>query len=261
MFSRLFSSRKAPAPQLVPAIPPGQRVYAVGDLHGRLDLLEEILVTLDDDDAHRGAAQTTLIFLGDLIDRGPDSALVVERLRRLAEHGAPVRFLMGNHEEVFLKAASGDVAATRFLHRIGGDTTIMSYGMSPAEYAKASYEEIRDFLVEAVPQAHIAFLQSFEDQIVIGDYAFVHAGISPGVPLAEQTRQHLRWIRESFLDHEEPFEKFIVHGHTITDEVDERPNRLGIDTGAYATGRLTAIGFEATDRWICQTGQDDARAA
>ena len=104
-----------------------------------------------------------------------------------------------------------------------------------------------------MPSGHIAFLEGMEDMIEIGDYAFVHAGIRPGVPLDEQRPEHLRWIRSGFLDHKQPHPRIIVHGHTITETVDERPNRIGIDTGAYATGRLTAIGLDGEDRWFIAT--------
>lgn len=255
MLSRLF--RKSPVRQQ-PAIPDGQRVYAVGDIHGRLDLLDELLAMVAADDAARGAADTMLVLLGDLVDRGADSRGVVERAKALkADYGDKVRVLIGNHEEAFLGAATGDERAVRFFTRIGGRETILSYGMPLETYRDLHMDELAEALPRLIPADHIAFLQSLEEMVIIGDYAFVHAGIKPGVPLAEQSPKDLRWIREPFLDDMDAHEKFIIHGHTITRQVDEQPNRIGIDTGAYATGRLTAIGLEGQDRWYLQTMDPD----
>ncbi len=234
-------------------MPPGTRVYAIGDIHGRLDLLEDLLARMDADDQRRGPAETIVIFLGDLIDRGPDSAQVVDRLMQLAEKSDRLRFLLGNHEEVFLKAMAGEPKALPFFLRIGGKPTVLSYGISEAEYLASDYPELLDLLRARVPQPHLDFLAGFEDMVVIGSYAFVHAGVQPGVPLDAQTPSMLRWIRDEFLNHDQPFEKIVVHGHTISDEVEETVGRIGIDTGAYASGRLTAMGFEGSERWILQT--------
>src|SRR3546814_1652507 len=177
--------------------------------------------------------------------RGPNSAGVVQRAADLAEATRAVRFLKGNHEEVFLQAAKGDVQATRFLFRFGGRETMFSYGLSEAELDQLDFEELTDWLLNHVPRAHVDFLDGFEDMVEIGDYAFVHAGIKPGVPLAEQKPEDLRWIRDEFLSSRKSHEgKIVVHGHTIMLEVDEHPNRIGIDTGAYHSGRLTAIRSE-----------------
>ncbi|WP_338061673.1 metallophosphoesterase [Sphingomonas panacisoli] len=196
---------------------------------------------------------TTLIFLGDLVDRGPDSAGVVERVRKLAASDVDVRVLMGNHEEVFLAAVRGDLPALRFCCRIGGRETMISYGISQEEYERLDYAELAERLTEIVPAEHTDFIAGFEDVIVAGDYAFVHAGIRPNVAIAEQRQKDMRWIREPFLDYEGTFEAFVVHGHTILEDIDERSNRIGIDTGAYVTGKLTALGLEGADRWVLQT--------
>lgn len=251
MLTKLFT-RRAPAREPIGSIPEGQRVYAVGDIHGRLDLLDRLLDRIAEDDAGRAPAETTIIFLGDLIDRGPESAQVVERLRRLAERRANTRFLLGNHEEVFLRAVAGDKKALPFFNRIGGRETILSYGVSEEDYRTCDYDELMAMLQARVPQEHIDFLSGFEDIIIIGDYAFVHAGIRPHEPLASQRTSDLRWIRDEFLDHDAPLEKVIVHGHSITDDVDVRPHRIGLDTGAFASGQLTAMGFEADKRWVLQ---------
>ena len=237
-------------------VPEGVRVYAVGDIHGRLDLLDDLLARIDEDDAPRGPARTELIFLGDLVDRGPDSKGVVERLMALSATGH-VRFLMGNHEEVFLRAVAGDMRALRFLARIGGRETLFSYGISAEDYRDLDHDDLLALLREKVPAAHIAFLSAFENWIEMGDYLFVHAGLRPGVALEEQKMSDLCWIRDDFLGHRESFGKMVVHGHSITEEVDVRTNRIGIDTGAFATGRLTAIGLEGGERWFLSTGAPD----
>lgn len=234
-------------------VPDGLRVYAVGDIHGRLDLLDRLLEDIAADDARRDAASTQIIFLGDLVDRGPDSAGVVERLLALSRGPAPTRFLMGNHEEVFLRVLAGDAKAMRFFLRIGGRETVRSYGFDAAEYAALDFEALAERLIERVPAAHVAFLSSFEEMIEIGDYLFVHAGIRPGVHLAAQKTSDLRWIRDDFLDCRDDHGKLVVHGHSVTDEVDLRSNRIGIDTGAFDSGCLTAIGLEGSKRWFLST--------
>lgn len=246
----LFKRAPAPPPAAIPA---GQRIYAIGDVHGRRDLLDDLLFRIDADDRARGAADSQLIFLGDLVDRGPDSAGVVERVRTLAASGRKVRVLMGNHEEVFLKALTGSGEALRFFVRIGGRATILSYGIGEDEYNALDFDELAARLAEIVPAAHADFIGGFEDRIVIGDYLFVHAGIRPRVPLDAQQGGDLRWIRGDFLDYRGDHGHIVVHGHSITDTVDEQPNRIGIDTGAYRSGRLTALGLEGTGRWFIHT--------
>jgi serine/threonine protein phosphatase 1 len=243
----------SPRPVRTHRVPDGVRVYAIGDIHGRLDLLDALLAQIEADDRARGAARTEYVFLGDLMDRGPDSRGVIDRLLAFSKGPARSRFLKGNHEEVFLRAASGDLKALRFLLRIGGRATIMSYGFDHAEYASLDFEALGARLTERVPAEHVAFLSAFEEMIEIGDYLFVHAGIRPGVDLAAQKASDLRWIRDEFLDSNEDHGKLIVHGHSITDDVDARPNRIGIDTGAFDSGRLTAIGLEGSDRWFLST--------
>jgi serine/threonine protein phosphatase 1 len=235
------------------SVPEGQRIYAIGDIHGRLDLLERLLAGIDGDDAQRGTAETTLIFLGDLVDRGPDSAGVVERLLQFSREADATRFLMGNHEEVFLRALDGDPRSLRLLLRIGGRETIFSYGISPEDYRDLDFEDLVALLRTKVPAEHVQFLSSFERWIEIGDYLFVHAGLRPGIALVDQSPSDLRWIRDDFLRHRESFGKLVVHGHSITDDVDIRSNRIGIDTGAYASGRLTALGLERDERWFLST--------
>jgi serine/threonine protein phosphatase 1 len=236
-----------------PKVPDGQRVYAVGDIHGRLDCLDDLIGQIRRDDHDRGPADTHLVFLGDLVDRGPDSRLVVDRLIELAASGIRMTVLKGNHEEVFLRAAGGDVKATRFLTRIGGKQTVLSYGVSKEAYEACDFDELTGLLASNVPLEHLQFMESFEDHVRVGDYLFVHAGLRPGVPLGEQSPADLRWIRAEFLDSSIDHGLVVIHGHSIADEVQVRANRIGIDTGAFATGRLTAIGLEGDSRWFLST--------
>lgn len=236
------------------AVPEGIRVYAIGDIHGRLDLLDVLLASIAGDDATRGnGVETRFIFLGDLIDRGPESCGVVQRLLDFSKSGPNVRFLMGNHEQVFLRAMAGDRRALRFLIRIGGRETLLSYGISEEDYRALDFDELAEQAEAKVPAAHLEFLQGFEDWIELGDYLFVHAGVRPGLSIEEQAQSDLCWIRDDFLMHRDSFGHMVVHGHSITEEIDERPNRIGIDTGAFATGRLTAIGLEGEERWFLST--------
>ena len=250
MIAKLFSRRSKASPAA--SVPEGRRLYAIGDVHGRADLLEGLLERIDRDDRSRGGPQGTLIFLGDLVDRGPDSAQVIDRLITLRGERPDTRLLVGNHEEVFLSVLGGDTKALRFFTRMGGKETILSYGITPEAYAAADFEELAQMVDAAVPEAHRSFLKSFDDMIVEGDYVFVHAGIHPGVSLEEQRPSDLRWIRDPFLEAPPPFEKVVIHGHTIFDNVVELSHRIGLDTGAYRSGTLTAMGFEGGERWILQ---------
>jgi serine/threonine protein phosphatase 1 len=254
MLGRLFKKAAASRPLDTARVPDGVRIYAIGDIHGRSDLLHNLLRQIEADDQARGPADTQIVFLGDLMDRGPDSAGVIETAMALKTAGRKVRFLMGNHEEVFVKACRKcDPKVTRFFLRIGGEATVLSYPITRAEYITLDMEQLSERLANLVPQEHLEFIESFEDQIVIGDYAFVHAGIKPGVPLSEQKPSDLRWIREEFVEQRGDLEKVVVYGHTIYDDVEERGSRIGIDTGAYASDRLTALALEGGERWYLQT--------
>lgn len=230
-------------------IPKGRRVYAVGDIHGRDDLFADLIDRITADNAARNSAEVTLILLGDLIDRGAESAQVIERAIALRNEMPDTRLLIGNHEECFLAALGGDVRRLRYFMRIGGDATIRSYWKDEASYADASFEEVVDRLPHLVPTEHVQFLNEGEDLIEIGDYVFVHAGIRPGVPLEKQALADLRWIRDEFLDDLSDHGKMIVHGHSITSEPDEQVNRIGIDLGAFQSGSLGALGLEGDKRW------------
>ena len=250
MLKKIFSRASAGGP----SIPPRERVYAIGDIHGCRAELNALLSLIEADDAARPAAATTLVFLGDFVDRGPHSAQVIDRLIALKEARPTARFLMGNHEELFAAALAGEDKPLRLFTRVGGRETVLSYGMTAEDYDAADYDVLVERMQQMVPTAHRAFLASLEDMVVIGDYAFVHAGIDPDVPLAEQRQRQLRWMREPFLSHRKPLEKMIVHGHTIVAEAAPTPCRFPIDTGAYQTGVLTALGLEDDRHWLVQTG-------
>ena len=230
----------------LPAIPPGQRVYAVGDIHGRCDLFEALAEAIDADDAGSGPAETTVILLGDLVDRGADSAGVVDRARAW-QRRRHVRILAGNHEEMFLRSFHSLETFRHFL-RHGGRETVLSYGIDRAAFGHADLEEAQAMMCRTVPAEDIAFLEGFEDMISVGDYVFVHAGIDPRVPIDAQKVHDLRWIREPFLSYPDSLDQVVVHGHTISDAPEDCGNRIGIDTGAFMTGRLTALVLEGSSR-------------
>ena len=179
MLARLFKRTATKRPLDTARVPDGVRVYAIGDVHGRNDLLLTLLDQIERDNITRGPAKTQIIFLGDLVDRGDDSAGVIETAMALRATGGNVRFLLGNHEEIFVKACrKRDLKTLRFFLKIGGDATLQSYPIPRSEYLTLTLEELAERLPSLVPDAHLAFLESFEDQVVIGDYAFVHAGIT-----------------------------------------------------------------------------------
>jgi serine/threonine protein phosphatase 1 len=233
--------------------PDGQRIYAIGDIHGRYDLMMQLLDQIGADDAARARVDTQLIFLGDLVDRGPQSRDVIEHLMRLKAAIPSVRLIAGNHEELLIRTWKGDKRSAGLFNRVGGKDTMLSYGVEEHVYDSADLGELTALVAAYVPAEHIAFLESFEDSVAMGDYLFVHAGIRPGYDLAEQEASDLRWIRRDFTEHRGDHGCMVIHGHTIVDDVDRQTNRIGIDTGAFATGKLTAIGLEAAEVWFLQT--------
>jgi serine/threonine protein phosphatase 1 len=240
--------------QSSPAGPPGYRAYVVGDIHGRLDLLKELLNKIHGELDAEPPGKCLLVFLGDLIDRGPNSAQVVERLRTYSRRGVEPVFLLGNHEEVLLRVLAGDLDLFDKWRWFGGSECLLSYGVNPDEVSKAPDDVALAIVRAAIPRQHVQFLKSFYDAWHFGDYLFVHAGIRPGIELEQQSRADVRWIRDPFLTDESDHGFVVVHGHTITSSVEQRQNRIGIDTGAYRTGILTALGLEGRDRWLLQTG-------
>ena len=230
-------------------------VYAIGDVHGRLDLLKALVADiLQDAVCSQAAMRPLLILLGDYIDRGDESAGVVAFLCALKAHPAlEVRALKGNHEQALLTFLADPSLGPKWT-AYGGDATLASYGVAapgPAADAEA-WQAASAGLGAVLPPDHLDFLQSLELMIEVGDYLFVHAGIRPNVPLDAQTEHDVMWIREDFLEKTTRCGKVVVHGHTPAATVEIKPHRIGIDTGAFATGVLTAIRLDAADRTIFQ---------
>ena len=229
-------------PKQAPNIPAPYVVYAIGDIHGEIAALEQLLETIAAHARTLPASQPILIFLGDYVDRGRDSRSVIERLSRNAIPGFSCRFLLGNHEAAMLEFLHNPIKGAPWLS-FGGIETLASYGIrtSVGITSPDRCRQARDRLAAILPHQHLSFLQSLELYAVIGDYVFVHAGLRPGRPLCRQRREDLLWIREPFLSSRRRHEKLVVHGHTITSSVEITPNRIGIDTGAYLSGELTAL--------------------
>jgi serine/threonine protein phosphatase 1 len=201
---------------------------------------------------------THLVFLGDLVDRGPASRQVLERLESRDLPCDVHHFLFGNHEEIFLDVLDGNTEPLEKWVRYGGLQTLESYGIGRDEIFRLGFDLPR-LMREKVPEDHVRFLRSFRDSLTIGDYVFVHAGIRPGISLEDQRPADLRWIRGGFLDDEATDHGFIVvHGHTITEEPDIRPNRIGLDLGCYRSGKLSALVLEGRERRFLATSSRDA---
>lgn len=253
MFSRLFPKKQALPPRPPAAVPAGVRLYVIGDIHGRLDLLTQLLSKIEQDMGDK-AASSKLIFLGDYIDRGADSKGVVERLMQpLPGDGQPI-FLMGNHEQYLLEFFETASRGTAWL-TYGGTATLLSYAIScpPGNPTPERLSALQKNLRERFPASHRAFLAATLPSYSCGDYFFAHAGARPNIPLEQQDVKDLLWIRHEFLDWTGRFDKIVVHGHTIRDKPQRRPHRIGIDTGAYASGVLTALVLEGTTQRLLQT--------
>ena len=241
--------------------PPGKRVYAVGDIHGRLDLLDDLLARIQADIRARPIDDVTLVFLGDLIDRGPDSAGVIARLMDLDGFPARCVVLQGNHEEILLRVLDGEEGLAYDWLGFGGDAFVESYGLSATALKALEEARIAERLKDAIPADHIQFLREAGDTVRFGDYLLVHAGIRPGIPVEQQQPHDLRWIREPFLTDGHDHGCVVIHGHTVSRGVERRKNRIGIDTGAYRTGVLTSVVIEAHDVRFLATGEAHSLAS
>jgi Calcineurin-like phosphoesterase len=227
-----------------PRIPHGIRIYAIGDIHGRADLLDEVLSRIDADLATDPVAIAIEVFLGDYVDRGPSSREVIDRLLVRNRTFRSI-FLKGNHEVLMTAFASNPLVLENW-QRFGGLETLMSYGIEPSIEADAGTQgRLAAAFDRALPHAHRQFLANLKPSFTCGDFFFVHAGVRPGIALAKQREEDLLWIREEFLLCEEDFSKMVVHGHTPVMKPEIYSNRINIDTGAYATGRLTCVKLEA----------------
>ncbi len=245
----LQQSEKGNRPE-TPRIPEGCRIYALGDIHGRADLLDPLLDLIEKDSEGLAIGRKVLVFLGDYIDRGPDSRAVIERLCAGPLEGFESVFLKGNHEEFLLSFIEGPDGLDGGWMLNGGDATLASYGVEPfVPFIGGSNGENarRDFL-RNLPASHRRFLENLRLFHMEGDYLFVHAGLRPGIPIGEQSKEDLLWIRNEFLDGDDDFGKVVVYGHSISARPEIGPNRIGIDTGACWTGRLTCLVLDGATR-------------
>ena len=226
-------------------VPEGMRVYAIGDIHGCLVELNALLAKIEDDSAaYDGDAR--LIFLGDYVDRGPDSKGVLDRLLATPDR-FKTHFVRGNHDQILLDFLENP-ALFRDWRDFGGRETLMSYGVTPPRFDnEEAYAEARNVLRSNMPESHVDFLGGLQYSVAIGGYYFVHAGVRPGVALDRQSEEDLLWIRDEFLLSNTDFGLTVVHGHTPMDAPVRRPNRISVDTGAYATGKLTSAVLEGTE--------------
>jgi serine/threonine protein phosphatase 1 len=249
MLSRLFQPKRPP-----PAVPDGVVVFAFGDVHGRVDLLRALLTRiLAPDEA--GGDRPVVIGLGDYIDRGPASSEVLELLVDLAGVSTlETHFLRGNHDQTLLDFLREPMTGPAWCE-FGGREAMMSYGVRPpaGRATPEAWTAARDALAAALPAEHLAWLNALKTHVEIGDYFFAHAGARPGTPLALQSDQDLMWIREPFLSDPRPFEKVVVHGHSAGELIHADRRRINVDTGAYATGQLTAVRLQGTDQSFLYT--------
>jgi serine/threonine protein phosphatase 1 len=235
-------------------VPEGLRLYAIGDVHGRADLLAEMHIRIARDLVQRPVADWRVIHLGDYIDRGPDSARVLKLLVDY-KRGGHADFLIGNHDAFLRDFLDDPESADLDLWIINsGGEALRSFGVDPMLATLSAdadvFQKLCEALTAAVPKEVREFIDDLTHMVRYGDYLFVHAGLRPGVPLAEQTEHDLVWIREPFLSSQEDFGAVVVHGHSPAAEVAVRPNRIGIDTGAVFTGRLTCLVLEGTERHL-----------
>lgn len=233
----------------------GRLVYAVGDIHGRHDLLERMIEEISADArATNSPDRPLLVFLGDYVDRGPQARAVIDLVLRLQSEGFfEVAALKGNHEDLLMQFLRDPATAEQWL-AFGGAATLASYGVTPPR-PKADLEALKQAQAafeRVLPNSHRDFLANLSSQLVVGDYAFVHAGIRPGVALENQTEHDLLWIRNAFLDASGPFDKVVVHGHTPMDSAELLEHRIALDTGAYATGVLSAVRLHMDEQRLLQ---------
>ncbi|MDI6028719.1 metallophosphoesterase family protein [Corticibacterium sp. UT-5YL-CI-8] len=220
--------------------PEGMRLYAIGDPHGKLDLLEAMHKRIADEIARDRPTDWRVVHLGDYVDRGPDSRGVLEFLVALKQRDERFVFLTGNHDQGMLQFLATAQLDGIFV-RNGGTETVRSYGVDAVFESPEGATRTRNQLMDAIPEAHLRFLRELDYSCSFGDFFFCHAGIRPGVALDKQSRDDLIWIRGTFLDNDDLFEKVIVHGHTPQADPEILHNRVNIDTGACFTGRLTAF--------------------
>lgn len=234
--------------------PDGAAIYAVGDIHGRPDLLTKLQAMILADAKRRRVDRRVVVYLGDYVDRGPDSKGVLERLVERPLDGFESVFLKGNHEDFMLRFLGDGSLATSWMLN-GGMATLRSYGIDVLDPVRGEdrLKKARNDLARALPPRHRDFLNGLDLWHREGDYLFVHAGVRPGVAIEDQRETDLLWIRHEFLNSDADFGGIVVHGHTVVGDPETRANRIGIDTGAVMTGCLTALAIEGTDRAFIRT--------
>jgi len=245
-----------PVPARTSSLQPGCRAYVIGDIHGRADLLGELIAIIRADAIARpGPGINVVVYLGDYVDRGSQSREVIDLILSAPLPGFAEVRLQGNHEETLLRFLTDSSVGPNW-SAYGGDATLLSYGARarPDLVGLDRYEDLRRQLVRLMPPAHVTFLRELSLSCIAGDYLFVHAGIRPGVAVDQQLPSDLLWIRDDFLDSAQDHAQIVVHGHTPSDEPDVRHNRIGIDTNAFASGRLTCLVLEGEQRHFLFTG-------
>ena len=252
LIDRLFKTNTALPP--VADLPTNTRVYCIGDIHGRVDLLLELTIKIQQD-SENFSGQKVIVYLGDFIDRGINSKEVIELLIENKQPDVEYIYLRGNHEQTMLDFLQEDSVGRSWL-TYGGQATLASYGVAISKIPtkKEDFIEIQRQLRNNLPDNHFQFLVKTQYSYSLGSYFFVHAGINPRYPLTKQNPEDMLWIRDDFTHVSKPFEKIIVHGHTVTREAELLPNRIGIDTGAYASGILTCLVLEDNTQRLIQTG-------
>lgn len=237
-----------------PFLASNDRIYAIGDIHGRLDLFEQIMTIIRADNAARPAANVRIVLLGDLIDRGPASAELISRARAFGRYSSRFITLKGNHEAAMVDAARGDRTALKFWLQHGGDATLASWGMPNDLIDFGPSEALVAAIGEHVPHDAIDWMAKLPLTFRRGNCLFVHAGIRPGVKLSRQSSDDMLWIRDDFLGTKVQSDLVVVHGHSVSAEAPVlQHGRIGIDTGAYRTGKLTAVGIEGRKHWFMDT--------
>lgn len=254
MLSKLFRSRTQVAAPAAPAVPDGTVVWAVGDIHGRLDLLQPLVEAIAADLHESAATRKVVVFLGDYIDRGPDSRGVLRLLSGLSVvKGIEWRFLKGNHEQAMLGFLEDPSAGAKWCE-YGGDNALRSYGLRVPDLAHRTeaWARVAADLRHKLTARETEFLENLELSLTVGDYFFSHAGARPGVALDRQSAEDLMWIRQPFLKSQTVFEQVVVHGHTPTPRVHADHRRIGLDTKAYDSGVLSAARLEGSTRALVQ---------
>lgn len=253
----LKSLRKLRHAKTTPTLSAGQRLYCIGDIHGRYDLLLQLHEKTRQDSA-QFQGRVIVVYLGDYIDRGPDSKAVIDYLLASPLPSFECHYLMGNHEQVLLEfLLTPDAPHTELWLNFGGLSTLASYGVALNGIPHSGQiPDLRQAMQQKLPSSHLSFLQQLQPYFEIDDYYFVHAGIRPGVKLKQQQIEDQLWIRTPFLNHRRYHGKMIVHGHTITETPDIQSNRIGIDTGAYSSNTLTCLVLEEQQIRFLSTSPD-----